>query len=234
MRITVGDLMTRGVVTVSPSATFKEMVGLIKGNRISALPVVDLRGRLVGIVSEADLLLKEELSELAVHHLLESRTRRQERAKAVADHAADVMTSPAISVTAEVGVADAARLMHKRGIKRLPVVGPLGELVGIISRSDLLRVFLRPDDEIASEIREELIIRTLWMDPTDLDIAVSGGVVTLRGQVDRLSDAQLLSSLASSVNGVVSVVNELRHRFDDEYPFQEGALARLRARAGAS
>lgn len=216
MNTTVGDLMTKDVLTVSPSATFKEVVGLINQRRVSALPVVTESGRLVGIVSEADLLLKEELPELAVHHLLESRTRRKERAKAEAEVASDVMTSPAISVTAEVLVADAARLMHHKSIKRLPVVGPLGDLIGIISRSDLLRVFLREDDEIATEIRDDVILRTMSIDPTELEVVVSEGVVILRGELDRKSDVRIVCSLIGALNGVVSVKSRLTYRYDDD------------------
>ena len=216
MRTTVGDLMTKDVFTVTPVATFKEMVGLINERRVSALPVVEFSGELVGIVSETDLMFKEELPELSVHHLLESKTRRRERGKAAAEVAADVMSSPAISTRPDLSVADAARLMHEKGIKHLPVVGPTGRLVGIISRSDLLKVFLREDHEIEAEIRDDLIRKTMWMDPEGFELTVSDGVVALRGEVDRKSEVRILSSMIGAINGVVSVDNALTYRYEDE------------------
>jgi CBS domain-containing protein len=146
----VRDVMTPQVLTVDEQAPFKEIVALMDECRISALPVLDEKGRVVGIVSEADLLLKEEFPEgPAGGRLLQGRRQREERAKAAGDTAVELMTAPAVTIGPDATVTEAARLLHRHGIKRLPVVDPAGPLLGIVSRADLLKVFLRADAEIA-------------------------------------------------------------------------------------
>jgi len=209
--------MTAGPVVAVETTRFKEIVGMLAEYRISALPVVDDSGRLVGVVSEADLLHKEAFGLQGDHHLVESRRMRREHAKAGALLARDLMTSPAVTIGTEASIAEAARVMHDKGVKRLPVVDEDGRVVGIVTRSDLLRVFLRPDAMIREDVVEGLIVKTLWMDPTSIEVHVTGGVVKLSGKVDRKSDIRILTNLIGGVDGVVSVVSGLGFRYDDTH-----------------
>ena len=150
MHSLVKDLMTTPVVTVAPEIPFKEIVACLAEHRVSAVPVVDDSRRVLGVVSEADLLLKEEFPEgPAGGRLFQGRRHRMDRAKAAGDTAVELMTAPAITIGPDATVAEAARLQHRHQIKRLPVVDPAGPLLGIVSRADLLKVFLRADAEIA-------------------------------------------------------------------------------------
>src|SRR6266702_5491066 len=153
--ITISAVMTRRVVTASPETTFKEAVGLLKRNRVSGLPVVDSTGKLVGVVSEADLLNKAEKREPDAY-VLESRRHRLDRSRAAALDVGSAMSRDVTSVRADAPIALAAREMHTRGFKRLPVVDGEGRVVGIVSRSDLLKVFLRSDGELQTEVRRIL------------------------------------------------------------------------------
>ncbi|HEX2647186.1 MAG TPA: CBS domain-containing protein, partial [Candidatus Dormibacteraeota bacterium] len=150
---TVAEVMTRRVHVASPSTPFKTLVRLIEENRVSAIPIVDEAGRPVGIVSEADLLVKERRRDLhAVGGLFQLRKDRHERAKAGALLASELMSSPAITTGTETPIGDAARLMHERKIKRLVVVDARGRIAGIVTRSDLLQVFLRTDEDVLSDV----------------------------------------------------------------------------------
>jgi CBS domain-containing protein len=218
MRPRVDDLMTQNPVAVDPDAGFKEMVELMGRHRISALPVVNAQGRVVGVVSEADLLVKEEREDLPPPHFFDTPARRQFRRKALGERAQDVMNSPAITATPDMTVVEAAGIMHRRRIKRLPVVDPLGRLVGILSRADVLKVFMRTDEAIRREVVDEVIVRSLWMDPQPIAVTVSEGVVELRGEVDRHSDVETLETLVAGVAGVVGVrLDQLAYRFDDTH-----------------
>jgi len=212
----VADLMTAEVVSVDERAGFKQMVELIEQHRISALPVVDAERRVIGVVSEADLLLKEDRIDLGEHHLFESHRRREEREKAGATTARELMSSPANTIGSDASIREAAKLLHDRGIKRLPVVNGDGRLVGVISRGDVLRVFLRSDAEIRREIVEDVIQRIMLLDASPLVISVADGVVTATGEVDRKSDAQILTRLVAAVAGVVAVESHIRYRYDDD------------------
>lgn len=214
----VGDLMTTGVISIEQGSSFKDIAALMRDHRVSALPVVDSERRVLGIVSEHDLLLKEERVTLEERHLVESSRRRRERRKAGAVTAADLMTAPAITVSAQTPAAAAAALMHTRGVKRLPVVDESGRLVGIVSRVDLLKLFLRGDDEIRKEVLRDVVVGTLWLEPDGIEISVVDGVVTFRGEVPRFSDGQILARLTLGLDGVVSVVNRLGYRVDDSRP----------------
>jgi predicted transcriptional regulator len=184
--------------------------------RISALPVLDDEGRVVGIVSEADLLLKEEFPEgPAGGRLFQGRRQREERAKAAGDTAVELMTSPAITIGPDASLPEAARLLHRQGIKRLPVVDPAGPLLGIVSRANLLKVFLRADADIAQEIRQEVLLRAMWVNPDPIVIDVSDGIVTLAGQLERRSLIPIVISLVRGLDGVVDVVNRLTFEVDD-------------------
>jgi CBS domain-containing protein len=166
MRRRVRDVMTREVVCVDEETPFREIAALMADCKISALPVLDADGRVVGVVSEADLLPKEEFPQGPPGaRLLEGRRRRGLRAKAAGDTAVELMTAPAITIAPDASLAEAARLLHRHQIKRLPVLDPAGPLVGIVSRVDLLQVFLRSDDQIAQEVRQDVLRRALGMDP---------------------------------------------------------------------
>jgi CBS-domain-containing membrane protein len=212
----IRDVMTSEVVTVGEHASFKEITATMADHRVSALPVLDDEGRVAGIVSEADLLLKEEFPEgPACRHLFQGRRQRMERAKAAGATAAELMTAPAVTVGPDAGVAEAARLLHRHGIKRLPVVDRAGPLLGIVSRADLLKVFLRGDAEIAREIRQEVLLRAMWVDPDSVAVHVRDGVVTLTGQLERRSLIPIAVSLVRGIDGVVGVVDRLSFEVDD-------------------
>jgi len=215
MKTTVQSVMTARPVVATEATGFKEIAGLLAEYRISALPVVDDAGRLVGVVSEADLLLKEAFGPGDTHHLVESRRTRREHDKAGALVARDLMTSPAVTIRPDAPIAEAARVMHDKTVKRLPVVDEDGRVVGIVTRSDLLRVFLRPDAQIREEVVEGLIVKTLWMDPTSMQVHVTGGVVELTGSVDRKSDIRVLKNMVGALDGVVGVVERLHFLYDD-------------------
>lgn len=209
----VATVMTTDVVTVGPDAGYKEVVERLGERQVSAVPVVDAEGRVIGVVSEADLLLKEERpgrrrgGPLVDPH--------GEAAKAEARNAAALMTAPAVTVLPEATLTEAARLMHGRRVKRLPVVDREGRLVGIVSRADLLRAFLRTDESIAREVHEDLIRRALVIDPAAVRVTVHEGVVRLDGEVETRSLAVILTRLVRAVEGVVGVDDRVRWRVDD-------------------
>jgi CBS domain-containing protein len=207
--------MTRTVVSVRASAPFKDVVRLMHDYRVSALPVVDDEDRLVGIVSEGDLILKEDPELDEGPHLFESRQRRHAREKAAGLVASELMTTPVMTVHPDAPLGDAARLMHRKGVKRLPVVDDSGRIHGILSRSDLLKVFLRADADIEHEVREDVIRRTLWIDPDTVNVVVHDGVVRIEGQIERRSLRSVLERLVTAVEGVVGVEAHLSFAVDD-------------------
>ncbi len=212
----VRNVMTREVVTVNPGTPFTELVRLMAVHKVSALPVVDDDGQVVGIVSEADLLRKEEYQDQQDdRHWLERRRDRVARAKAAGRRAVGVMSAPVITIGPEATVPMAARLLAGHGIKRLPVVED-GRLVGIVSRSDLLRLFLRDDPAIYREIVNEVLLRALWIDPATVLVTVDDGVVTLVGQLERKSLVPMAVQLTRTVPGVVDVVSQLTYELDDD------------------
>lgn len=215
-RRSVKDVMTSPVVTVAPHATYHEIVDAMVGRRISAVPVVDANGFVLGVVSEADLLHKVEFAgTAAAHHLIERRRVRAGRMKADAVVAADLMSEPAIVIRPSETIGAAAALMSEHRVKRLPVVDRDNLLVGIVSRSDILRLYVRDDDEVRYEIRNRVMMDTLWMEPESLDVVVKAGIVTLTGTVDRYTTASILVQLVEAVPGVVQVVDHLGFEYDD-------------------
>lgn len=200
---TVGDVMTHKVVAVSPDTTFKEIVATLEKWEVSAVPVLQGDGRVVGMVSEADLLHKEQLRDSepgrfgSVHTL-------SDVTKAEAVTAGHLMTSPAVCVHTGTTLAQAARVMAQRGVKRLPVTDAEDRLSGIVSRGDLLGVFLRPDPEIAAEVREE-VVHALFPDEAGPRVDVHEGVVWLTGRVREPGLIPVAGRLARTVEGVVDV-----------------------------
>jgi CBS domain-containing protein len=215
----VRDVMTTEVVTAEPSTPFKEIAGRLAQHRISAVPVLDADRRVLGIVTEADLLLKQEHPDpKATIPLIWTKRRRQERTKAAAAVAAKLMTTPPVTVPPTATVTEAARRMHTARVKRLPVVDEEGRLVGIVSRADLLKVFTRPDDAIRSEIINDVIVGDLMMNPSRFLIRVEDGVVVLEGKSELSSLIPYLVRAIHHVEGVVRVDNRLSFDVDDLNP----------------
>ncbi|HXJ64066.1 MAG TPA: CBS domain-containing protein [Actinomycetota bacterium] len=215
MRRRVSDVMTRTVAVVSADTPFKEIARRLSEHRVAALPVVDGENRAIGIVSEADLLLKEEHPQPEEHPRRPSRRTRRELERAEGVTAREVMTSPVATVRPDSELAEAARAMHAGGFRSMPVVDAEGMVVGIVARRDLLRVFLRADEDIRNEIVHEVVQARMWIDPNRVSVSVNQGVVTLRGQLERASNIPILVHLAYGVEGVVRVVEHLSSEFDD-------------------
>jgi CBS domain-containing protein len=205
----VKDVMTTDVVSVRATAGYKDIVSVLRELHVSALPVLDATDHLVGVVSEADLLLKEIGQETLGGYVI-SPGRRGERAKAAGVTAAELMTTPAVTIRPDDSLADAARLMHDRHVKRLPVMDHTGRLVGIVSRVDLLSVFDRPDSQIRAAVRKDVIARDFALDPDDFDVQVTSGIVTITGQVQNQALARHLLDALRHAEGVVGVRSRLR------------------------
>jgi len=214
--VTVGDVMTRDVISVTPDVPIKDVAALLVQRGISGLPVCDPDGAVLGILSEADLLVKQggtpERSGGLFAWLVDT-AGSPDLAKLQAHTAGEAMTAPAITIVAESPVAEAARTMVDRGINRLPVVDD-GALVGIVTRADLVRLYTRSDEEIAREIREDVAGRLLWIAAERLEVEVERGEVVLRGQVDTELEAELLEKRVRLVAGVVGVRSDLSWAVD--------------------
>ncbi len=211
---TVSDVMTATVVAVREEADFKEMVTVMRSRRVSAFPVLDAADRVIGVVSEADLLLKEALKEATPatpQGLVKSVWRLKDRSKAVGVTAAEVMTKPAVTIGQDVPVAEAAQRMQSHRVKRLPVVDENGRLRGIISRADVLSVFERPDSEIWDDVVKEVIVGEFGLDPEMFAVTVRSGVVTVTGSVDRRADALGLLGAIRHMEGVVALRDRLSY-----------------------
>lgn|SRR5262245_3358643 len=208
----VQELMTANVVTVRPDMHLKDAAALLAEHRISGLPVVDEDGWVLGVLSEVDILFKEAGADERhgfLERLLALPPSRLDL-KLAATTVAEAMTAPALTIGPRRPVTDAATKMIREGIGRLPVVDDEGRLVGIVTRADLVRAFLRTDAEIEREIREDVIRRTLWLEPDTIQIDVTGGEVRLSGLVETRSDAELIPTFVQRVPGVVAVLSKLR------------------------
>ena len=216
----VRELLTESVIAVGPEAPLKDVAAILAEHRVSGLPVISEQRVVLGVVSEADILVKERGPE--PRHgglfgwLLAGGVPDDE--KLAAHTSGEAMTSPAITIGSERHVSEAARLMTENGVKRLPVVDEDGKLVGIITRSDLVRAFARPDGEIEREIRDDVVRQTLWIDDEGLDVRVERGEATLSGELERRSDVELLPRFIERVPGVVTVDSTLTWRWDDRKP----------------
>ena len=212
---TVDDVMTTPVVTVTADAPYRAVVDTLIEHRFSAVPVVDDFQRVTGIVSEADLLCKIEFAGDSSPRIFEGRRRRAERSKANAHTAGELMSAPAVVVLRCVSIAVAAQLMDREHVKRLPVVDGMGRLVGIVTRSDLLRVHRRPDADILADVRDGILHVFLIEDSETVLADVKDGVVTLTGDAGRWSAVDIADHLIRQVAGVVEVVDRLTFDFDD-------------------
>ncbi|CAM5277348.1 CBS domain-containing protein [Streptomyces canus] len=200
----VSDVMTQTVAAIGRGASFKEIVRMMHDWKVSALPVLEGEGRVVGVVSEADLLPKEEFRDSDPDRYTQLR-RLSDLAKAGAVTAGELMTSPALTVHANATLAQAARTMAHEKVKRLPVVDDLGMLQGIVSRADLLKVFLREDDDIAEEVRREVVSYLFPAPASSARVAVRDGVVTVGGRLRDASLVPVAARLIRAVEGVVDV-----------------------------
>ena len=209
MKTPVKDVMTTRVIWVKKDATFREMAIALRKNRISAFPVIDDDGKVVGVVSEADMLTKEALD--GEPGLFAGILHRRDAGKARGVTAGDLMTTAVVTVAPEDTVERAARLMYERKVKRLPVVDANGHLVGIISRADVLSVFDRPDEDIRREIQDEVIAGEFLADPETIAVAVKDGVVTFLGVPETSVAGHEMVRLARHVQGVVAVRDRLSY-----------------------
>ncbi|MER6046547.1 CBS domain-containing protein [Streptomyces sp. NPDC001793] len=206
---TVSDVMTQTVVAVGQEARFKEIVETMEQWKVSALPVLAGEGRVVGVVSEADLLPKEEFRRADQDQMVQ-RGRLDAMRKAGALTAGELMSAPALTVHADETLAQAARTMARKSVKRLPVVDAQGMLQGIVSRADLLKVFLRPDEDLAAEVRTEIVDRLFGGATEKVEVRVEDGVVTLRGPIRDSALLPVAARLVRAVEGVVDVTFDVR------------------------
>lgn len=207
---TVKGVMTSSVVAVREDADFKEMVAVLRSRRISAFPVIDVSGRVIGVVSEADFLLKEATPPLP-QGTIRLAWRLKDRSKAAGMTAAEIMTKPAVTIHEDAPVQEAARLMQSRKVKRLPVVDGEGRLRGIVSRADLLSVYERPDHEIWDEVVKGVISGEYGLDPELFVVSVRSGIVTVTGSMGRRADALSLLGTIRYLEGVVGVRDRLSY-----------------------
>jgi CBS domain-containing protein len=213
----VRELMTAPVVSIGPEASLKDVARVFVERGISGLPVCDAEYRVIGVISEGDILYKEHDPSAGrrgapLRWLADGAARAVAKSKAVTVR--EAMSSPALTVSPWSGVSEAARLMSERRINRLPVVKD-GELVGIVTRTDLVRAFTREDEAIESEFRDDVLERTLWLDPDTVAIEVERGAVELTGMLQTRSQAMLVERLAGRMPGVVSVASALTWNVDD-------------------
>lgn len=215
----VRELMTEKVLTIGPEAPIKDVAKILVDNGISGLPVCDIEGDVLGVISEGDILYKEHNP--AEGHtgwplgwIIEGTPDYKGYAKAKALTARKAMTSPAITIAPYESVSQAARIMCERHVNRLPVVQN-EKLVGIVTRADLVRAFVRTDAELERELKQDVLERTMWIDPGNVDVTVENGVAALSGRLPRRSDVELLDRLAARVPGVVAVESTVAWDIDE-------------------
>jgi CBS domain-containing protein len=210
MNAIVRDVMTTRVAAVPKTATFKEMAARLREHRVSAFPVVDSDAKVVGVVSEADMLARETL-DIGGQGKVSGLPRPREGDKAAGITAEDLMTKPPVTVGPGDLVTDAARLMYTRRVKRLPVVDDGDRLVGIVSRSDVLSVYSRPDADICHDIAEGVLPDAMLTDPADFTVTVKDGIVTLEGTPETAALGRDIVQEVRHVDGVVAVRDRLSY-----------------------
>ncbi|MBP2328766.1 CBS domain-containing protein [Kibdelosporangium banguiense] len=211
--LTVATVMTKDPVTVAPDTEFKDIVEILARHSISAVPVVGRDGVPIGVVSETDLIHKQE--QPSQPKVLVGQQTRERWHRATAERALELMTVPVRAVSADKSVSFAARELNRRGVRRLFVIDQ-DRLVGVVSRRDLLRVFLRSDEDIQVDVEREVFQRVLWLDLSAITVSVNRGVVTLTGRLDRRSEVEIAGRLTPTIPGVVEVRNRLDHAWNDQ------------------
>jgi CBS domain-containing protein len=206
MQWQVDDVMTREVITVDADTPVGQVASLLNREGVSAVPVTGDDGRVLGVVSQADLLAGIARSDGSLSGM------RQPTGEPL--HAGDVMTAPALSVNSDASLVQAARTMHFRKVRRLIVTGTQGQMLGILSRSDLLRPYARRDAAIGREV-EDVLRRRLWIRPNEVSARMDNGTAVLTGEVGRSSTAGIAARLVAAVPGVTRVVDRIRYSFDD-------------------
>ena len=220
MNSTVKDVMTTHVISVTKGASFRTMAAALREHRVSAFPVVDEAGKVIGVVSEADMLAKQALDSepQGMPGMIAGLLRRREHEKARGTTAGDLMTSPPVTVAPDDTLERAARLMYTRKVKRLPVVDEGGHLVGIIGRADLLTVFDRSDEDIRREILDQVIRHDLHTDPAVFTIEVKNGIVTLEGAAETKDFGHEIVRRVRHVQGVVAARDRLTYPHPAQIP----------------
>ena len=213
----VSDVMTREVVTVEPGTSFREVIRIIKDSGVHALPVVDAHGTVLGVVAESDLLVRQEQTEGRVRRPW----RRHGRARLAGTTAGEVMTSPAITIDPRQTLGQAARTLHKRHVGRLLVVDG-GRLVGIVTRSDLLSIFLRSDDDLLAVI-QAAIAEIDFTPPHTITATVDNGIVVLHGSAQLLSQVNAVGDRVRRVPGIVRLDDKAIPTYDDIHVGMAGA-----------
>jgi CBS domain-containing protein len=214
----VREVMTADPVTVSPATPLKRVADLLIREKISGVPVLSLRGRVLGVVAETDLLRKEELQRDPDGGHPIHPSYRARRDLATAETAGEIMSAVPVTIRPGATVAEAARLMDRHDVTCLPVTDERGNLLGVVGPRDLLQVFLRPDEEIAAEIVKDVLAGYLGTNPALVRAGVTDGVVRLSGELERKSMVALISSAVRAVDGVIDVAGELSYAFDDTKP----------------
>jgi CBS-domain-containing membrane protein len=213
MSSTVKDVMSTHVIAVRQSAGYKEMAAMLRDQRVSAFPVIDDDNKVIGVVSETDLLAKEAL-EGTVPGTLQSLPRQHVRSQVNGVTAAELMTKPAVTIGPDKPVTDAARLMFTMRVKRLPVVSDDGTLIGIVTRSDVLSVYSRPDAEIRQQVIQNLILGTFPYDPDRFTVTVKDGIVTMEGAPETSRAGLDIIDAVRHMEGVVAVRDRLSYPTD--------------------
>jgi CBS-domain-containing membrane protein len=216
MSSTVKDVMSTHVIAVRQRAGYKEMAAMLRDQRVSAFPVIDDDNKVIGVVSETDLLAKEAL-EGTVPRTLQSLTRQRVRSQVNGLTAADLMTKPAVTIGPDKPVTDAARLMFNRRVKRLPVISDDGTLIGIVTRSDVLSVYSRPDAQVQHQVIQDLILGTFLCDPDQFTVTVKDGIVTIEGTPETSRVGQDIVDAIRHMEGVVAVRDRLSYPMDSPY-----------------
>jgi len=216
----VKNVMSTDVATVRENTPFQDVARTLSQRDISAVPVVDKDGHVLGVVSEGDLLIKQGTQEIQFSRSLVTWWRdRTNHRRAAATTAGQLMTKPAITITAKSTVAGAARTMTEHGVKRLPVVDEDGKLVGIVSRKDVLTVFLRKDEDIRADIIDRVFHYGISMavSPATVSVEVHQGEVTVTGQLDLKSQLTLVEDMIRHTDGVVDMTVDMTYRNDDTH-----------------
>jgi CBS domain-containing protein len=217
--LTIRDVMTSPVFTVRRDTPLKEVARLLIDNGVSGVPVVDAGGTVLGVVSEADFLVKEQGAAEVRHRRLagllgESTQTRHQLGVVGARTAGEAMTAPPITIEARRSVREAAAVMTHERVNRLPVIEH-GQLVGIVTRADLVRAYLRSDQELVDTIRKDVLLGILWLDPAAFEVSVTNGEAAISGHVERRSTAEIIEETVRMVPGIVTVDSEIGWTLDD-------------------